>query len=290
MSRSKVGYDFYPVPQDIAPEWAVLPYQTRMLGVSLWMLGRGEPIPVPGNWVVYLCGKLEITGPDRPNISRSLLRLRELGLLSVCDGSATCLLRVCQVSAACLPLVCTVSDERKAAKSFKAPSTEEKRLEETDKTITEGGPSVVSAPPAWVPKSTSRPDLDGFNWFLELKGGQAPPLRTCKLDYEWIGGRPLAERHQVAQNIAATQWCADNRKNVTPAHVVKYWESYVEGPRNRQQLAVSVNPLDVAHGLMKSAEKAYHEAHRYNEPIEPALKAWEAATDHYNALSKARAS
>lgn len=157
-------------------------------------------------------------------------------------------------------------------------------------TTLQAGPSVVSAPPAWVSKSTTRPDLDGFNWFNQLKGGAAPPLRTCKLDYEWIGGRTPAERHQVAQNIAATQWCADNRKNVTPAHVVKYWESYVEGPRNRQQLAVSVNPLDVAHGLMKSAEKAYHEAHRYNEPIEPALKAWEAATENYNALSKARAS
>lgn len=149
---------------------------------------------------------------------------------------------------------------------------------------------MVSAPPAWVPKSKTRPDLDGFNWFNTLKGGAAPPLHTCKVDYEWIGGRPAPERHQVAQSIANTQWCADNRRNVTPAHVVKYWESYLEGPRNRQQIAVSVNPIDVAHGLMKSAEKAYHEAHRYNEPTEPALAAWEAATAHYQTVSKARAS
>jgi hypothetical protein len=131
MTRAKVGYDFCPVPQDIAPAWGTLPYQTRMLGISLWMLGRGEPIPVPdAGWVVYLCAKLEINGRDRPNISRALLHLQELCLLTVSGGSAVCLLRVCATSALRLPSVCATSDSSKPVESLEVDSTEEKRREE----------------------------------------------------------------------------------------------------------------------------------------------------------------
>lgn len=95
----KVGYEFAAVPLDIAPEWGALPFQTRMLGIALWLHGHGAPIPVPmGSWESHLCRELKVNGQDRPNITRALRRLSELGLLRVLDGSATCLLRVLRPS------------------------------------------------------------------------------------------------------------------------------------------------------------------------------------------------
>lgn len=238
MSRRKVGYDFVPVPEDISPEWARLPFQTRMLGIALWMLGRGEPIPVPsGDWTTYLCGKLEVSGPDRPNISRALNRLVDAGLLTVCDGSARCLLRVCQVSAPGLRPVCGVSAERKSANQQQVTPTEEirreeKRVDEMSARVPERATAPEPRPPIDTSKLQQRPEDVGFRFVASLLGRSTfdvAPVGSYPREYAWIGSRPPEERERIRSAVEAEEYFVENPAWCDAKKLATDWQKLLAG-------------------------------------------------------------
>jgi hypothetical protein len=124
-------------------------------------------------------------------------------------------------------------------------------------------PTVVVSLAEWSERTgseVSRAAKTGVDWFQQLLADVAtPPLFSFRPQYEYIGSRPAPERAKVAEHIRRTEWCAANRRKVTPAHVVRYWSDYLEGPRNFQlarQLRAFVGPSEVPSDDDYAAERA----------------------------------
>lgn len=93
-----------------------------------------------------------------------------------------------------------------------------------------------NVPPAPMPAGEARPmgfngsvnpAAIGYTWFCALMGGAAPDARIWRPEYTAIGLRPAEQRKRVAQAIGESEWCKQNRRHVSPLHVVKYWDRYV---------------------------------------------------------------
>lgn len=303
MSRAKVGYEFCPTPRRRHAAWAGATVFETGLRERLFELNDGGAITVEGDWLESLCKQAAVNGRERPPARKVMLDWQSRGLLFV-DGLTVSIvvrhdaeLRPVVVESSSIGSESSSSGRRTQVQLKQKPrndsnpvgETDETRREETEEntTTTLQGPSVVSAPPVWVDRSPENQNpILGYKWFEQLKGGIAPALHTCQRDYNWIGARPASERLRVAQSVTQTQWCADNRGKVTPSHVVRYWASYLDGPRNREEAVASVTPVQAAYQKMKAAEKAYREAEKYREPTDDLWTAWNAATNEYSELQK----
>jgi hypothetical protein len=146
--------------------------------------------------------------------------------------------------------------------------------------------------PDWVERrdpATDRPELIGYRWLEQLLGRVAPPLHSCQRDYAWIGTRTAEERHTVAASVRETQWCTDNRSKVTPAHVVRYWSSYLDGPRNRAGEVAQVSPLEAAKQKVAAAKSAYLRTPESDPRSGELLEAWKLASAECQAAGALKA-
>jgi hypothetical protein len=124
--------------------------------------------------------------------------------------------------------------------------------------------AVVVSLEEWTDRTSaevSRAAKAGVTWFQQLLADVAtPPLFSFRREYEYIGSRTGAERAKVADHIRRTEWCASNRRKVTPAHVVRYWADYLAGPRNFQASPIPssrfTGPSDVPSDAEYAAERA----------------------------------
>lgn len=316
--RPKLDYDFCPLPRKRHPAWAGVSLHMKGLMLSLFELADGAPITTSGNWLDSLCKQMQIDGRDRPNVRKSLLDLQSKGVLVVSqeavsvaffphvqvtpvDVPSTSGRRPLDVPSTSpqppldIPLESTTRNDS-GHKSQTDRQTDKKDIHTTARAPERAKPveSGVSLPD-WTdrepPLSAESPEVIGCVWYRELLGRDGPPLHTCRRDYAWIGSQKAADRLQVARNVRATTWAASNISKVTTSHVVRFWASYLEGPRNGPQQVMKVSPKDQAYTRMKECEKAYREAERYGEPTDALMAKWQQATKDWSALPvEARAS
>lgn len=92
--RTPVAYRFARVPREFDGSWydhRVTTYQ-RGLAVLFFTETDGKPWPCGDHWEAAVCRLLRISGPERPNATRALRAMLDLGLLAIEAGTLRALL------------------------------------------------------------------------------------------------------------------------------------------------------------------------------------------------------
>lgn len=239
MARTKIAYDFCPVPRQRDPRWKALRnVYGRHLFAELFLLSDGQPIGFAGEWDLFLCRELQIPGPQRTNFCRALRELQGVGLITI---SGQVIHVTYQGAAAEQPQSRSRAGREQLQSSSRAaavqvdssldltPRNDSVSIRQTDETDRqtderESAREVSSIQP--------RPELIGFRWFAALWGRSemdVPPLHSFMRAHQWIGSRTSEERDRVAQAVRADEWCQANKHLVSPDHLTKFWQRYLGG-------------------------------------------------------------
>lgn len=78
------------------------------------------------------------------------------------------------------------------------------------------------------------PAYIGYSWLSDswFIGTGAPDVESWREEYVKIGSWSPAERERIAMHMAETPYLKAKRSKATPAHIVKFREQFLEGPRS----------------------------------------------------------
>ena len=242
--RSKLGYDFCPLPRKRARAWSTMKHLLgRSLATELFMLNDGKPIEVDGDWRVDLCRQLSIHGRHRGNWCQAMDEAFTLGLLTVGNGCVEIHYQTHtkptptadQLNTKATPTnnqIDTHSDLT-VENHLKDDSQTDRDRQRQDKTERLSHvPERAQPEPAQVVEIRTALAV-GFSWLSDTwyQGLGGPDRDQWKAEYEKIGKWTAAERATIAKHMAQTPYLQKKRGKATPAHIVKYREEFLEGPR-----------------------------------------------------------
>lgn len=223
----KVGFPFIPVPETLQRGWYALKH---ILGPCIpdriHRLGGGGTVSFAGDWRVDLCRQMSIGGRHRSVWCQAFQEAEAAGLITV--GQSTLTVHSLDTHST---LTDTSLDTHlgSSARNDSGPISQIRREE-----IREDHTSCEDA----RARDTQGSAAIGFRWLEKLTGAQNPPARSFQADYAFIGSRPEAERVLVATHAKLTEYFREEPGLMRqPAHFVKYWASFVDGPRNRKPFA-----------------------------------------------------
>lgn len=242
-TRSKLGYEFCPVPRKRARAWSTMKHMLgRSLATELYLLNDGKPIEVDGDWRVDLCRQLSVHGRHRGNWCQAMDEAFTLGLLTVSNGCVEIHYQTHTHSTPIEhPLNTKGTPTQHQGNTYQEPSVDNhstvdlqtdrdrQRIDETDIQRPEGantGQGVVVV-------ELRQPDAIGYRWLSDTwyQGCGAPDLEKWRDDYAKIGKWSATERADIAANMALTPYLTSKRSKATPGHIVKYREDFASGPR-----------------------------------------------------------
>lgn len=264
MARTKIAYDFCPLPRRWHAGWANHDTaHARGVRVALFELADGGPVPVHGaDWLESLCKQMQFHGRERPNVRKTLKAFAADGLLGW-DGCGHVIVAFLP-GAELLPSVVDPSSTGSRVVADRSPfvvdpsssgngvvgewlaneqplnnplqssqRNDSSHVRQTDRQTDKKDETEETREAARAVSSVSpRPELIGFRWFAALWGRSemdVPPLHSFLRAHQWIGSRTSEERDRVAEAIRADEWCKANKHIVDPDHITKRWQRYLGG-------------------------------------------------------------
>lgn len=262
MSKTRIGYEFSPLPRRWYAGWAAHQgFYARGLRDALFEFADGGPIPIHGpDWLASVCNQLQVHGKDRPNVRRALKAFVADGLLGF-DGAVV--RGRFLPDADPVPHRAETTPDRLRIESGSTPDRVEVRsksgqshplpLESTpcnDSTLisqteereeTEETSSCVRAParetvdvvvalrpPVQTP--TSMANIGARRIFEATTRTFSAATTKHREQLHEIGLKPAAEWAQAAAVLRAASAKAGNVANMlTPEHILANWHWYSQG-------------------------------------------------------------